>query len=130
MKKVLCYLTIALLFLSTGCSKDDSTSNETTYTFIDDYGMPVPGVSDYCVFLSEYDASGSRVMTYKIDDPEVGKKYVYTSNKHSEKVKVKFQYKFGSTSYNKWVQQVWYLEEGKNIDIITDGETIVGNLEP
>lgn len=117
---MLMFASAAVFF--TSCKKD------TTYTFIDNYGCP--GASEYSVVLSEYDASGSRVFTDKIDWPTVGEKYVYTANEHSEKVKVKFQYKFGSTNYNKWVQQVWYLEEGKNIDVITDGETIVGNQEP
>lgn len=117
---MLMFASAAVFF--TSCKKD------TTYTFIDNYGCP--GASEYSVLLSEYDASGSRVYTDIIDWPTVGKKYVYTANEHSEKVKVKFQYKFGTTSYNKWAQQVWYLEEGKNIDIITDGETIVGNQEP
>ena len=121
-KRLLMLMFASAALFMVGCKKD------TTYTFVDNYGMP--SASDYSVILSEYDASGSRVMTNKLDDPTVGQKYVYTANEHSEKIKVKFQYKFGSTSYNKWAQQVWYLEEGKNIDIVTDGETIVGNQEP
>ncbi len=122
MRKISLCLSIVALILFVGCKKD------TTYTFVDNFGCP--GASEYSVILSEYDASGSRVMTQKIDWPTVGEKYLYTANEHSEKVKVRLQYSFGSNNYAKWVQQVWYLEEGKNIDIITDGESIIGNQEP
>ena len=117
---MLMFASAALLFV--GCKKD------TTYTFVDNFGAS--SASEYSVILCEYDASGSKVMTNKLDWPTVGQRYVYTANEHSEKVKVKFQYKYGSNRYNDWVQQVYYLEEGKNIDIITDGHTIVGSQEP
>ena len=122
MRKISLCLCIVAMTLFFGCQKD------TTYTFVDNYGMP--GASEYSVILSEYDASGSRVMTNMIDNITVGQKYAFVANDHSEKIKVKLQYKFGSNSYAKWVQQVWYLEKGENVDIITDGETIIGNSEP
>lgn len=33
-------------------------------------------------------------------------------------------------STNKWVQQVFYLNKGGNIDITITGETMIGTQEP
>lgn len=120
---------MVLFSLLSSCKKDDPELKDTTYTYVDNFGCP-SFASDYSIVLVECDASGSKVLTNILDNPELGKRYVFTANSHSAKIKVKFQYTIISTHYNDWVQQVFYLEEGENIDIITDGETIVGNKEP
>ena len=33
-------------------------------------------------------------------------------------------------NWSRWVQQVYYLDKGNNIDIIITGNTLVGNYEP
>lgn len=116
-------LTIAstMLFF-TSCKK------ETTYTFVDNFGGS--GLADYSILLCEYDAAGSRVFTNKLDWPTTGQSYVYTANEHAEKIKVRIQAKLGGSSFNQWIQQVFYLEEGGNIDITLEGSTIVGGSEP
>ena len=117
-------LVLIAVFMATlaGCKKD------TTYSFTDNFGGD--GFTEYSILLSEHDGSGSKVHTEMLDWPEKGKKYVYTASEHSEKVKVKIQAKIGSTDYIKWIQQVFYLEEGKNIDITLEGTTVVGGKEP
>lgn len=114
-------LASAALFL-TSCTK------ETTYTFVDNFGSS--GFTEYSILLCEYDAVGSKVFTNKLDWPNTGQSYVYTANEHAEKIKVRVQAKMGSSSFNRWIQQVYYLEEGGNINITLDGSTIVGISEP
>ena len=130
MKKILlCLAAIAVLGL-TSCTK------ETMYTFINNMDMSElqQYITDYSVILSEYDASGSCVANKSIDNPEQGVAYVNTANNRAEKVKVymKVKYQVGSSTsnWNRWVQQVYYLEDGKNINIVVTGETIVGTSEP
>lgn len=90
----------------------------------------MPGASSYYIYLFEYDASGGRVMAYDIKSPMVSHPYVFTANEHSEKVKVLLQFTYDTTKYNTWVQQIWYLDEGKNTDIVIKAETIIGDTEP
>ena len=91
-------------------------------------------ITDYSVYLSEYDATGSCVANNSLDAPVQGKTYEFTANDRSEKVKVymkvKLQMGSSTSNWNRWVQQVYYLESGKNIDIVINGETIVGTSEP
>jgi len=87
--------------------------------------------SEYSILLCEYDEAGSRVFTEKLDEPVVGQKYVFTAHEHAVKLKVRIQAEYGSSStFNRWIQQVYYLEEGGNIDIVLEGSTIVGTSEP
>lgn len=108
--------------LFSACQKD------TTYTFVDNYGGSA--FSEYSILLCEYDGAGTKVFTNKLNYPKVGQKYVYTANEHAEIIKVKIQAQVGSTSFNRWIQQAFYLEKGGNINITLDGETIVGSSEP
>ena len=122
MRKISLLLGLIAVLLFASCKKD------TTYTFTDNYGGS--GFSEYSILLCEYDNAGSKVFTNKLDDPTTGQAYVYTANEHAEKIKVKVQAKVGTSSFNRWIQQVFYLEEGKNINITLDGGTIVGTNEP
>lgn len=125
---MLVFASAALLFAS--CTK------ETTYTFTNNMDMSdlQQYITDYAVYLSEYDATGSCVANNTIDSPSQGVAYEFTANSRAEKVKVyikvKLQYGTTTSNWNRWVQQVYYLEEGKNVDIVVNGETIVGTSEP
>lgn len=113
-----------------------SCTKETTYTFTNNMDMSelYQYLTDYNVILSEYDASGSRVANNSIDAPRQGETYEFEANSRAEKVKVyinaKYQVGSSTENWNRWVQQVYYLEEGKNINIVVTGETIVGTSEP
>ena len=122
MKKYFITAFTVLSFLLTGCTK------ETTYTFTD----KTEGNSQISVtyFLYEYDGGGSTVSHHQINSLETGKVYEFTATSHAEKVKVKMKLVYGSSSESVWVQQVYRLEEGKNTDIVVDGNTIVGRNEP
>ena len=76
--------------------------------------------------LSEYDANGSRIANNSIESPITGQSYMFVADERSELVKVYISY--GSTYA--WVKQVYYLNKGKNTEIMIDGHTIVGPSEP
>ena len=50
--------------------------------------------------------------------------------KYREKVKVYLTTRYNSTSVYNWVQQVYYLEPGKDTKIEVTGTSIVGTSEP
>ena len=115
-----------------GCQKNDEnekTNSATTYAFTDNTGND-GFFSEYSILLCEYDNAGSKVHTEKLDNPVKGQRYAFTANNHAEKLKVKIQAKYGTTSFIKWIQQVFYLEIGGNVDVTLEGSTIVGSNEP
>lgn len=121
MKKILFLLAMLPMFIFTACSSDDD--NETTYTFnyqLEDNSL----VKTECI-LFEYNSNGEKVVNHSIDC-YYGLSETITANENSEKVKVYVK----MNSSNKWVQQVFYLNKGGNIDITVTGETIIGTKEP
>ena len=124
MRKVFLCLSFFALLAICSCSK------ETTYSFTDNTDYSGISVSERHVYLKEYDVNGSCVANNSLDSPTRGKAYVFTANERSELVKVYLSLKIQSSSLHRWVQQVYYLEHGKNIDISIDGQTLVGPSEP
>lgn len=82
--------------------------------------------SGYKVYLSEHNAIDDPIYTTIIDNAEANVPYSYEAKENTVKIKVYLR----DGDWNKWVQQVYYLDEGNNIDIIITGNTIVGNFEP
>lgn len=126
MKKVLLMLALLPIFLFTSCSDDDDPAS-TSYTFnweLEDYSMITTNV-----ILFEYSADGEKVANNTIECHQ-GLSKVFTANEKTEKVKVYVKMEGGSQTTIRWVQQVYYLQKGKNIDITVNGETIIGTKEP
>lgn len=126
MKKVLFMLALLPIFLFTSCSDDDDPAS-TSYTFnweLEDYSMITINV-----ILFEYSADGEKVANNTIECHQ-GLSKVFTANEKTEKVKVYVKMEGGSQTTIRWVQQVYYLQKGKNIDITVNGETIIGTKEP
>ena len=125
MKKLLFCLAIVALATLTSCTK------ETTYTFTNnmDYSS-YSNIRERYTFLREYDINGHCVANNSIESSICGKSYAFTANDRTELVKVYLKVKTTSSEISRWVQQVYYLEKGKNTDITIDGETIVGPSEP
>ena len=130
MKKTL-FLTLvsafALLSLSS-CSKFDAAYSQppipppagtTAYTFS-------IYTSGYKVYLSEYYIIGDRIHNTILFNAEKNVPYSYAAKSRARKVKVQLT-RFDS---QEWVQQVYYLEEGENIDIEITPTTLVGKIEP
>lgn len=116
---ILLCITVFSICLSS-CSKEED--EEATYTlkwqsyasFVDD------------VYIFEYSESGDKIASNEVGKPSTSQSYKFTANKRA--VKVKVYYEFDGTPM--WIQQVFYLEKGKNIDIVVNGETMVGRKEP
>ena len=107
-----------------------SCSKETTYTFTDNTDYSGINLIERYIRLMEYDVNGSCVANNSLESPIRGKAYVFTANNRTELIKVYLSLKTQSSSLNRWVQQVYYVEKGKNIDISIDGHTLVGPSEP
>ena len=125
MKKLLFYFTIIIMATLTSCKK------ETTYTFTDnlDYST-YTYIRNVYTILSEYDVKGHCVANNVIESSVCGQCYTFTANDRAEMVKVYLRTTTISSVVSKWVQQVYYLEKGKNTEIVIDGQTIVGSSEP
>ena len=54
----------------------------------------------------------------------------FVANTNSQKVKAYFVTTNGTQSVARWVQQVYYLEKGKNVEVAVTGETRIGTTEP
>ncbi len=126
-----------------GCTKDkedvpkEETSNEMTYTFQSNISLiTMEGITpEYSyVMLFECDQEGSKIKNNKIEPIEKGKEYTFTADPHAAKVKVYYKHKpmYSSSGGSTigWIQQVFYLEKGKNAKITITGESVIGPTEP
>ncbi len=82
--------------------------------------------SGYKVYLSEHNIIGDRIHTTIIDNAEKNVAYSYAAQSRTRKIKVQL---IKADSHD-WVQQVYYLDEGENIDIVITANTLVGSNEP
>lgn len=124
MKKLLLCLSFVVLATFCSCTK------ETTYTFTDNTDYSGINLTEQYIRLMEYDVNGNCVANNSLESPTCGKAYVFTANDRTELVKVYLSLKIQSVSLNRWVQQVYYLDKGKNVDISIDGHTLIGPSEP
>ncbi len=74
------------------------------------------------VSVCEYNDKDERVKVNTIENPQKGQDYVFAAKPSVEKVKIYIN------DLNKWVQQVFYIEDGT--EIVITGETLVGYSEP
>ena len=130
---VLASLICSVLFF--GCSKEEDSG--TTYTFQSNVSLiTTEGVTPEAsyVMLFECDQEGSKIKNNKIEPIEKGKEYTFTADPHAAKVKVYYKHKPMYSSYGGstigWIQQVFYLEKGKNVKITITGESVIGSNEP
>ncbi len=74
-----------------------------------------------------------KVANNAISKATYGTSETFTANSRSVKVKIYVKMYAETSSVSPryyWVQQVFYLEEGGNIDILVEDTTTVGKLEP
>lgn len=121
MKKYLFVLMSAVMLVCTSCHK------EKTYTFINDFQ------SQSCelkVQLMEYDGGGSQSNSNIINNAVVGTKKAFTANEKSEKVVCMLKMTTNGNSITRYISNVFYLEEGKNVEIKLEDNTLVSSQNP
>ena len=126
MKKVLFMLALLPIFFFTSCSDDDDEVI-TSYTL--NWELEDHSSITTTVMLFEYNAEGDKVASNAVECHQ-GLSKVFNANEKAEKVKAYVKMEGGSQTSTRWVQQVYYLQKGKNIDIAVNGETIIGVKEP
>ena len=137
MKRILTLFVFAVLAATiTGCQKDLAGGEETakcSYTV----KMAMTNVSasstvHYDLMAFEYNDAGEKTGNHTITMATTGKSETYTANERSVKVKLYFKMYTDKSSYTeyKWVQQVFYLEKGKTIEVALADTSLVGNKEP
>ena len=137
MKRILTLFVFAVLAATiTGCQKDPAGAGETakcSYTV----KMAMTNVSasstvHYDLMAFEYNEAGEKTGNNTITMATTGKSQTYTANDRSVKVKLYIKMYTDKSSYteHKWVQQVFYLEKGKTIEVALADNSLVGNKEP
>lgn len=134
MKRIITLFALAVLFI--GCQKEPGGNQDTvkcSYTV----KMAMTNVSTtstvhYDLMAFEYNEAGEKTGNNTITMATTGKSQTYTANDRSVKVKLYFKMYTDKSSYteHKWVQQVFYLEKGKTIEVALADNSLVGNKEP
>lgn len=125
-------LLLTAMFLTfSACSSDDEKEEvqDTTYTFTYTGDNPPQGLTcDFTLF--EYNDKGERVAQNHVKNCRKGTVMDFVANTNSQKVKAYFVTTNGTQSVARWVQQVYYLEKGENVEVAVTGETRIGTTEP
>lgn len=125
--------------LMVGCEKETTTpsnggsSNQQTTTYtLSVSGIQVPSGMALEVLAVEYSASNERLQINCFDLTSSSMSKNYTANSRTEKVKVAFNASNPNTGQTAslWIQQVFYLDKGKNTVISITGSSPTGSSEP
>ena len=128
---------VAIAAMTLGCQKDpgagEQQATQSKYTVT----MAMTGVTatstvHYDLMAFEYNDAGEKTGNHSITLATTGRSETYTANERSIKVKLYYKMYTDKSSYteHKWVQQVFYLEKGKTIEVALANNSLVGNLEP
>ena len=81
--------------------------------------------------IFECDAAGDKIYDHTITNVIEGKTYTFTAvSEIVKKVKIYISVESFWGDYNKWVQRVFYLDEGKSTNIVITSNTLIGPNEP
>ena len=135
MKRILTsLLSVLALALVFSCEKAEPAKPDTTYTVT----MAMSSVTStstvhYDLTAYEYNDAGEKVANNALNMAVNGSTKTFTANSRAVKVKLYIKmYSDNSAAPAQyyWVQQVFYLVEGKNIEIKVEDHTKVGKTEP
>jgi len=135
MRRILTTLLSALaLSMMFSCEKAEPTKPDTTYTVT----MSMSSVTSssavhYDLTAYEYNDAGEKIANNSISMAVKGSTKTFTASSRAIKVKLYIKMYSDNSSVTPqylWVQQVFYLEEGKNIEIKVEDHTKVGKTEP
>lgn len=125
--------------LMVGCEKENTSSSNgnspsqqiSTYT-VSVSGIQVPSGMALEVLAVEYSASNERLQINRFDLTSSSMTSNYTANSRTEKVKIAFNASNPNTgqSASLWIQQVFYLDKGRNTVISVTGSSPTGSSEP
>lgn len=130
-KKFLLFLLMFLPLVLVSCGSDDEPDYSTytlNYKLVDESNLVLVDVT-----LFEYNDAGEKVATNSVNDIKTGASRKFTANSRATKVKVYIKMYSSISSVSpryRWVQQVYYLESGRNVNIDITGDTMLGNYEP
>jgi hypothetical protein len=135
MKRILTSLfSLLALSLVFSCEKAEPAKPDTTYTVTMAMSSVTPtSTVQYDLTAYEYNDAGEKVANNALNKAVKGSTKTFTANSRAVKVKLYIKmYSDNSAAPAQyyWVQQVFYLEEGKNIEIKVEDHTKVGKTEP
>lgn len=118
--------------LMVGCEKEDTPNLQTSTYTVSVSGIQVPSGMALEVLAVEYNASNEKLQINRFDLTSSSMSRNYTANSRTEKVKIALNASNPSTgqSASLWIQQVFYLDKGKNTVISVTGNSPTGSSEP
>lgn len=134
MKRILtiAFSLIAAMIL-VSCNKEDP-AKATTYTVTMAMTDITPSSSIHYDFTAfEYNEAGERVANNIVDRAVTGTSKTFNASPMAVKVKLYVKMYSDNSAVSSqyfWIQQVFYLVPGGNIEIKLEDETIVGRSEP
>lgn len=135
MKRILIsLLSVFALSLVISCEKAEPATPDTTYTIT----MAMSTVTSssavhYDLTAYEYNDAGEKVANNALNMAVNGSTKTFSANSRAVKVKLYIKMYSDNSAVSAqyfWIQQVFYLEEGKNIEIKVEDHTKVGKTEP
>ncbi len=137
MKRILTIIATAILAsaaLSCEKEKQEEPARPTTYTVTMAMSSVTPtSAAHYDLTAFEYNEAGEKVANNTLTMAVNGSTGTFNANQNAVKVKLYIKMYADNTAITPqylWVQQVFYLEEGSNIDITIEDHTKVGRAEP
>ena len=135
MKRILTSLLFVLaLSLVFSCEKTEPVKPDTTYTITMAISTATSSSAvHYDLTAYEYNDAGEKVANNSLSMAVNGSSKTFTANSRAVKVKLYIKMYSDNSSVAAqylWVQQVFYLEEGKNIEIKVEDHTMAGKTEP
>ena len=133
-RSLISLLAVLALSLVISCEKAEPATPDTTYTI----KMAMSTVTSssavhYDLTTYEYNDAGEKVANNALNMAVNGSTKTFSANSRAVKVKLYIKMYSDNSAVSAqyfWVQQVFYLEEGKNIEIKVEDHTKVGKTEP
>lgn len=133
-RNLISLLAVLALSLVISCEKTEPAKPDTTYTIT----MAMSSVTSssavhYDLTAYEYNEAGEKVANNALNMAGNGSTKTFSANSRAVKVKLYIKMYSDNSAVSAqyfWVQQVFYLEEGKNIEIKVEDHTKVGKTEP
>lgn len=118
------------VFAFCSCSNEEPQLPQTETQYTVNFLTPPPNGFTINLTLFEYNASGEKIGQNHLKNCKYGTSEQFTASQDSEKIKVYMVSEYNGQSFPAWIQQVYYLNKGNNLNIDITGEIRIGNNEP